>query len=169
MNTQSNTPLHKVAEQTSNNSTGWVGEVPGNKEHVVKGQTFIADEDGDLLAIKVFPNVVAGKSKVMMTVHNYDPQKQSWGQAIGSVNLELHRNDAGKWISFDIHGPHLQKGHSYGFRLDIEKSYIGMGEACGSFKQPAFITGEEWQFTNANPEGDSFTYFSLAFKVEVAA
>ena len=169
MNTQSNTGPHKVAEQIANNSTGWVGEVPGNKEHFVKGQTFVANEDGDLQAIKVFPNIIAGRNNVMMTIHNYDPQNHRWGQAIGSVSMELQGNDAGKWISFDIHGPHLNKGQSYGFRLDTKDSYIGIGEACGSFKQPAFKTGKEWQFTNNNPEGDSFSYFSLAFKVEVAA
>ena len=153
----------------TNNSTGWIGEVPGNDEHLVKGQTFIADEDGDLQAIKVFPNMVAKKSNVSMTLHNFDPHNQSWGQVLSSAHVELKGADEGKWISFNMHGTHLQKGRSYGFRLDTEDSYIGVGEACGSAKQPAFKTGKEWQFTPNNPEGDSYTYLSLAFKVEVAA
>ncbi len=169
MNKAPRIPLHKVAEQTANNSTGWVGHLPGHNEHVVKGQTFVANEEGDLQAIKVFPNMIAGNSNVQMTLHSFDPQSQRWGQVLGSATVELNGEDAGKWICFDIAGPHLQKGHSYGFRLDSEDSYIGVGEACGSFKQPAFKTGKEWQFTNSNPNGDSFSYFTLAFKVEVAA
>lgn len=169
MNTNQKNPLHKVAEQIANNSTGWIGQVPGNTEHFVKGQTFVADEEGDLRNIKVFSNLIARNTNIMMTLYNYDPQSQSWGRELGSASVELKRTDADKWISFDIPGPHLNKGQSYGFRLESQDSYIGVGEACGSFKQPAFKAGKEWQFTKGNPGGDSFSYFSLAFKVEVAA
>lgn len=169
MNTHPQTPLHKVAEQITNNSTGWIGEVPGNDEHLVKGQTFIAGEDGDLQTIKVFPNMVAKRSNLSITLHPFDPKDESWGNVLDSAQVELKNADAGKWISFDMHGLHLQKGKSYGFRLDTADSYIGVGEACSSSKQPVFKAGKEWQFTPANPEGDSYTYLSLAFKVEVAA
>ena len=169
MNTQSNNSSQKVAEQVTNNSTGWIGKVPGNKEHLVKGQTFVANEEGDLQAIKVFSNMVVKKSHVSITLHKFDPQNESWGQVLGSASLELKNTDAGKWVSFNIHGPHLDKGQAYGFRIDTADSYIGVGEACTSSRQPVFKTGKEWQFTNNNPEGDSFSYISLAFKVEVAA
>jgi hypothetical protein len=169
MNAQSNNPLQKVAEQTSNNSTGWIGEVPGNKEHLVKGQTFIANEEGDLQAIKVFSNMIVRKSQVSITLHKFDPQNEIWGQVLGSASVELKNTDAGKWVSFNIHGPHLNKGQYYGFRLDTADSYIGVGEACASSNQQVFKTGKEWQFTDSNPGGESFSYISLVFKVEVAA
>lgn len=169
MNTNQNHHLHKIAEQTTNNSTGWVGELPGNRDHVIKGQTFIASEEGDIKAIKVFSNVIARNSNVTATLHQYDPQNQSWGQVLGSASVDLQRSDVGKWITFDIHGPHLTKGQSYGFRLDSVDSYIGLGEACGSAKQPAFNSGKEWQFTRNNPQGDSFAYFSLVFEIDIAA
>ncbi|MEO8770143.1 MAG: hypothetical protein ABI402_08665 [Ferruginibacter sp.] len=169
MNTPSNKVFQKVAEQITNNSTGWIGEVPGNKDHLIKGQTFIANEEGDLRAIKVFSNMVVKKSHVSITLHKFDTQNESWGQVLGASSVELKNTDAGKWVSFDIPGPHLNKGQAYGFRIDALDSYIGVGEACASSKQPVFKTGKEWQFTNKNPEGDSFSYISLAFKVEVAA
>lgn len=168
MSTHPETPLHKVAEQMTNNSTGWIGEVPGNDEHLVKGQTFIANEEGDIQAIRVFPNMIAKDSNVYITLHQFDPNNESWGQVLSSANIELKHADAGKWVSFDIHGAHLQKGKSYGFRLDTKNSYIGIGEACSSSKQPVFKSGKEWQFTPGNPTGDSYTYLSLAFKVVAA-
>ena len=89
MNTQPRTTSLRVAVQAANNSTGWVGEVPGNNEHLVKGQTFLANEDGDLRSIKVFSNVVARDSNVMMTLHSYDPNNQSWGKVLGSASMEF--------------------------------------------------------------------------------
>ena len=169
MNTPSNNTSQRVAEQVTNNSTCWIGEVPGNKDHLVKGQTFVAIEEGDLQAIKVFSNMVVKKSQVSITLHKFDPHNESWGQVLATASVELKNTDAGKWVSFNIHGPHLNKGQAYGFRIDTADSYIGVGEACASSKQPLFGTGKEWQFTNNNSEGDSFSYISLAFKVEVAA
>lgn len=162
-------PLNKVAEQTDNNSTGWVGQVPGIKDHMVMGQTFIAGAAGDLQAIEVFSNVVTRDSHVLITLYNFDTGKQCWGQVLGTASIEVKKADAGKWLVFNLPGLHLAEGQAYGFRLDSMDSYIGVGEACGSFRQPVFKTGQEWQFTDSNPNGNPFTYFSLAFRVEVAA
>ena len=75
----------------------------------------------------------------------------------------------GKWMAFDLSGLHLAKGQTYGFRLESPDSYIGMGEAAGSAQQPPFNNGKEWKFTNNDQKGDSYSYFSLAFKVEIRA
>lgn len=169
MNTQLNSTLHKAAEQIANNSTGWVGEVPGNKEHDIMGQTFIARDEGDLHAIKIFSNMVGKGGQLSITLQQFDLPTESWGQVLGAATVQLKNTDAGNWLSFNLPGTHLQKGQSYGFRLDTVDAYVGIGEACSSSKQPAFEAGKEWQFTNKNPSGNSFSYISLAFKVEVAA
>lgn len=158
-----------VAVQTGNNSTGWIGDMPGSEEHFIKGQTFKPDKDGALCYIDVFPNIIPRKAKVMMTIYDFDSDKDHWGNSMGATTMQMNSIDSGKWVSFEFAGLTLEKGKTYGFKLDVEDAYIGMGEACGSYKQPVLQTGKEWQFTRKNPDGNAFTYFSLAFRVEVAA
>ena len=161
-------PLHDMTHQLINNATGWVGDVPGNDEHVVKGQTFIAGEEADLVAVKIFPNLVAGENNVSVTLYDFDPVNEQWGQPISVASRALNHTDAGNWIAFDLSGSHLEKGKAYGFRLDTVPSYIGIAEACSSSRQPVFKSGKEWLFTDSNPIGEAYTYVSLVFKVEVA-
>ncbi|MGG9971470.1 hypothetical protein ACQ33O_06720 [Ferruginibacter sp. SUN002] len=160
--------LHPSVEQITNNTTSWIGHLPGDNKDVVGGQTFVATSEGDLEAIEVFPSVVTEKGKVVMTVHTFDEQQKSWGPALGTASVELAKADAGKWIAFNVPGLHLNKGKSYGFKLESD-TYIGVGEAVGSHQQPPFINGQEWRFTNNNKNADSFSYFSLAFKVDLKA
>ena len=105
----------------------------------------------------------------MMTIHSFDPQQKSWGPSLGSANVEFDQSDSGKWKAFNIPSLHLSKGESYGFRLESHDSYIGVGEAAGSAKQPPFSAGQEWHFTNNNQKADAYSYFSLAFKVDIKA
>ncbi len=158
----------EATRQTTNNTTGWIGHLPGHKEHISRGQTFMVDADGDLQTVEVFSNMVKDNGHVVMTVHNFDPNQKSWGPALGSARVEFKKTDSGKWIEFNIPALHLDKGKSYGFRLDSEDACIGVGEAAGSSKHPPFKTGQEWKFTNNN-KGDSFSYFSLAFKLGITA
>ena len=50
-----------------------------------------------------------------MTVHHFDPQTQTWGNVLAAATEEIKYEDAGHWISFHLHGPHLNKGDHYGF------------------------------------------------------
>src|SRR6478672_3507809 len=109
MNTQyqSNNALQKdyahcLAEQTINNTTSWIAHSPGNQSDFVKGQTFVATEEGELRGIEVLPNVVTDAGHLVMTLHSFDEQAQSWGPAIGSATVDLRKPDAGKWINFQI-------------------------------------------------------------------
>lgn len=157
-----------VAEQTKNNTTGWIGNLPGDNNHIVIGQTFVANAEGDLQFIEVYSNIVTDPGKVLMTVHTFDPQKQSWGPVLASTSVEFNKADAGKWLTFNIPGPHLDKGKSYGFRMETDE-LIGIGEAAGSANQPLTSTGQEWKFTGNDKRGDAYSYFSLAFKVGIRA
>jgi hypothetical protein len=44
---------------------------------------------------------------------------------------------------------------------------IGLGEAATGTKQP--FTGHEWNGDSTNQRGRFYSYFSLAFKVELCA
>ena len=169
MNTHSNIPVYSVSEQTTNNSTSWVGHAKGDPADIVKGQTFISSTEGDLEAIEVYSNIVTAPGKVIMTVYKYDEKQKEWGNPLGMSSLQFDPSDSGKWISFPINGLHLNKGQSYGFRLESHDSLIGMGEAAGSANDPVFSTGQEWRFVQNDNVVDTFSYLSLAFKVEIRA
>ena len=164
-----NSYIRPVMQQVINNSTSWIGTGKGVHNELISGQTFIATAEGDIDSIEVFSSIVTTPGKVQMTVHNYDPHQKSWGSALGKATVEFGKENTGKWISFKIPGIHINKGDSYGFRLESPNSYIGMGEAAGTHQQPPFTNGQEWQFTKNDQKGNSFSYFSLAFKVALRA
>ena len=162
-------PTVAAVEQLTNNATSWMGHRRSDNKEIVMGQTFIAPSEGDLEAIEVFSSIVTQPGQVAMTLHTFDPQLQSWGPSLGSATVEFNHTCNNKWVAFKILGLHLAKGMSYGFRLESHDSYVGVGEAAGSAKQPPFASGKEWRFTSNDKKGDAFAYYSLAFKVGLKA
>lgn len=169
MNKHLSNQAHTSIEQITINATSWIGNHPKDNKEVGRGQTFIANTEGNVDAIEVYTNIVTKPGHLLMTIHSFDPQKKSWGPALGTCSVECDQDDSGKWMAFNIPSLHLNKGESYGFRLECPDSFIGVGEAAGSSKHPPFITGQEWHFSNNNQKADAFTYFSLAFKFEIKA
>ena len=164
------TPATKSAiQQTTSNATTWIGNHKYDNKHTIGGQTFTAPYDGDLESIEVFVSMVATPGNVIMTLHSFDPESRTWGPVLGSANVSFTRDDNGNWKSFALPGLRLNKGKTYGFRLDSPSCYIGVGESIGSNQSPLMIIGQEWKFTNTDQKGQSFSYFSLAFKVAVRA
>lgn len=161
--------LQPSVQQVTNNTTSWIGHRPGDNKDVVGGQTFIATTEGDLEAIEVFSSIVTDAGKVVMTLHSFDQQHKSWGPALGSASVEFNKADTGKWVAFNLPGLHLNKGQAYGFKIESADTFIGVGEAVGSHAQPPYAAGQEWKFTSNNQKGDAFSYFSLAFKVDLKA
>src|SRR5215212_2628687 len=155
--------LRPAVEQITNNATSWIGHRPGDNREIVSGQTFVAPATGALGTIEVYSSIVTHPGKVVMTLHSFDADQNKWGPSLGSTSVNLIYSDNEKWISFNIPGLKLDKGRTYGFKLESPDSYIGVGEAAGSAKRPPFTSGQEWRFTATNQKGDSFNYFSLAF------
>jgi hypothetical protein len=167
-NNQFHTPLNGV-QQLTNNTTSWLGHRKIDKKEIAMGQTFVASNEGDLDSIEVFSNIVTSPGEVAMSLHSFDPVQQTWGPALGTTNVTFNESCNGKWVSFKIPGMHLTKGLSYGFKLESHDSYVGIGEAAGNVSHPPFASGKEWKFVNNENKGNSFSYFSLAFKVELKA
>ncbi len=163
------TQLKGAAEQVTNNTTGWIGHKPGQTDNVIKGQTFVATSEGELHLIEIFSSLVKEPGEVVLTLHDFDSAQNNWGATLGTASVNFTKSDNGKWMAFNIHGPHLNKGKSYGFLLESKNSCIGVGEAAGSHKHPPLNLGQEWEFVNGSKKGDAFTYFSLAFKVAISA
>lgn len=165
---ESSKPLNLVSKQTINNTTCWVGNSRYNKE-ITTGQTFLAKIDGDLRSVEVYSNIVSMPGQVIMTIHTYDTQQNLWSLALQTAYLDLKKSDSEKWVSFNFPSFRLDKGKIYGFKLGSHNCYMGIGEAAGSYKNPPFEDGKEWSFVNNSTKGDSFSYFSLAFKIGLAA
>jgi hypothetical protein len=169
MKTEPKKFLTPVVQQVTNNTTSWIGHRSRDNENVVTGQTFIAPSGGDLEAIEVFSSIVTKPGKVIMTLHSFDPQHKSWGPALSTSSVDINNTETGKWLAFNMPGTHLDKGQAYGFRLESHDTFIGVGEAAGSHTTPPFAAGQEWQFTKSQSKGKCFSYFSLAFKVDMRA
>ena len=161
--------VHASVEQITNNATSWLGNNPKDNKEIASGQTFVANTEGDVDAIEVYTNIVTRPGQVMMTIHQFDPQQKSWGPVLGSSSVACSQADSEKWISFSIPALHVNKGQSYGFRLESHDAFIGVGEAAGSAKQPPFSAGQEWHFSSQDQKSNAFSYFSLAFKVDIQA
>ena len=156
-------------EQNTNNATTWIGSFPGVSNDVSKGQTFTSPTEGEIQTIEVFSSLVPEPGKVLLTLHNFDTETKTWGPSLGSSSVDFKKEDTGKWVAFNLPALRIIKGKTYGFKLEGNNSFVGIGEAAGSFKQPAFSSGQEWKFSGSNNQPDSFTYFSLAFKVGLRA
>ena len=170
MNTHNQFPATRsTVEQINHNATTWIGHRRYDNSNMVTGQTFMAPSGGDLDTIEVYSSVVTRPGKVTLTLHSFDPQQNKWGPGLGTATVDFDHNSNGKWIPFKLQGLQLTKGLSYGFKLECTETYIGVGEAAGSYQHPPFITGQEWRFINNNQTPDAYSYFSLAFKVGLKA
>lgn len=168
MNSNNQTPgFFSSVQQITNNATSWIGHRNYDNKDIVMGQTFMATTDGNVHAIEVFSNIVVKPGKVVLTLHAIEEKK--WGPSLGSSSVEFNFTSNGKWVAFNLPGLHLIKGKTYGFKLESSDTYVGVGEAAGSARQPPFKTGQVWNFTNNKQAPDAYSYFSLAFKVDLKA
>lgn len=165
---QKNPQLKVVVQQVTNNTTAWMGNRIANEE-IVAGQTFTCPSEGDLGAIEIFSTLVIKPGHAQMTVHPFDPATKKWGPALHTSSVEIDKSDSQKWITFPQEGLHMQKGFSYGFRIQSKDMYIGIGEAAGCRLQPQFTGGQEWVSRPGDHPGMYYSYLSLAFKVEMRA
>lgn len=158
---------HSALEQTNKTSTFWVGSYRGDNKDRYAGQTFVSPEQGELDCIKIYTSAVTSSCKAVLTLHVFDQQNKQWGATLGSATIDLSGSDAGKWISFPLSGISLRRGEAYGFRIQNSNGLLGVGETAGSSKHPPVDSGQEWVASSEDRSGQFYTYFSLAFKIEM--
>lgn len=154
-------------QQTINNSTGWVGHFPGQKDDISVGQTFVAPTKGHLQAIEIFPNAVAHAGHVKVSLHTYNPELKQWGDAIDTANVKIDNANEGEWIAIPVHQPSLEAGKAYGFKIESNDTLVGIGEAASSAIE-SLHNGGEWVF-KPNETAKLYNYFSLAYKLKMSA
>ena len=157
-----------ILSQVENNTTLWVGHLQSDPTDHFAGQTFICPSEGLLNNIQVYSSTVYLPGEISMTLHEFDPGTRHWGPAIGQSSLPVKKDDAAQWIRFKLQPISLNKGATYGFRLYTNDAMVGIGEAATGNQHP-FTFGHEWNGDSINQTGHFFSYFSLAFKVELCA
>jgi hypothetical protein len=154
--------------QAENNTTLWIGHLQTDPTDHFAGQTFKCPVEGKLDNIQVFASSIHLPGEISLTLHEFDTTTKTWGAAIGQSSLLLQKGDDARWIRFAPEPVLLRKDISYGFRLQTSNALIGIGEAASGTRHP-FTFGHEWNGDSKDVEGRFFTYFSLAFKIELCA
>jgi hypothetical protein len=157
-----------VLTQVENNTTLWIGHLQTDPTDHFGGQTFTCPSDGQLDNIQLYAATVQYPGEIQLTLHQFDPSAKTWGPAIGESACQVQKTDYQKWIRFGLPPLQLNKAVTYGFRIHTPDAMIGLGEAARDTKHP-FTFGHEWNANSANQKGYYYSYFSLAFKVEVRA
>lgn len=157
-----------VLSQTENNTTLWIGHLTNDTNDRLAGQTFSCPSSGLINNIQVFTSAVTQPGEVLLTLHEFDPAGKTWGPAISESRLSIERNDVSHWLRFELDPVNLSQDQHYGFRLQTKEGIIGIGEAISHAHRP-FSFGQAWSSDTGRLGERFYSYFSLAFKVELCA
>jgi hypothetical protein len=157
-----------VLTQAENNTTLWIGHLLTDPTDHFGGQTFTCPSDGQLDNIQLYAAAVQTPGKMQLTLHEFNAAGKTWGPSIAESVLDVEKKDDRKWIRFRLPSLHLKKEATYGFRIHATEAMIGLGEAAHDNQHP-FTFGHEWKADSKDQRGHYFSYFSLAFKIELRA
>ena len=159
---------HPVVSQTRNNTVIWIGHLQNDPTDHFAGQTFRCPVDGALNSIQVYSSVVQRPGDIVLTLHEFDQASKTWKPSFDHSAMTISKADESKWLSFSLPHSSLVKDKTYGFRLYSKDAMIGIGEFVRGSSDPCSF-GQEWNADSQNMEGVFFSWFSLAFKVEMVA
>jgi hypothetical protein len=157
-----------VISQAKNNTTLWIGHLQSDPTDHYGGQTFTCPSDGQLDNIQLYASAIQYPGEVRLTLHEFNPETKTWGPSLAESSLEVKKDDNDKWIRFHLSSLQLNRASTYGFRVHTSNGMIGLGEAACDNQDP-FTFGHEWNADSVNQRGHYYSYFSLAFKVELRA
>ena len=161
-------PVRPLLSQSKNNTTLWIGHLLNETIDHFGGQTFKCPADGKLDNIQVYSSVIQRPGEIVLTLHEFDDSFKNWKQAFAYSSVAVSRKDESKWLPFSLTDISLVKDNSYGFRLQSPDAMVGIGELVRSSYEPCSF-GQEWNADSNNMDGVFFTWFSLAFKIEMVA
>jgi hypothetical protein len=134
----------------------------------IAGQTFICPVEGEIDSIQLYASLVQCPGDIILSLHEFNANSKAWGPAIAETKQVVDKDDQQKWIRFNLPAFHLKKETTYGFRVHTKNAMIGLGEAASGNESP-FTYGHEWSADSIDQYGHYYTYFSLAFKLEMRA
>lgn len=162
------TGVRPVLTQTEKNMTLWVGHLDSDPTDHFGGQTFGCPMEGQLDNIQLYAAAVPNPGEISLTLHEFDEASRTWGPPIGESTIRVNKDDRGKWLRFLLPSLQMRRSVSYGFRVRTNNAMVGLGEAACDNQHP-FTFGHEWSADSLNQRGHYYSYFSLAFKVELRA
>lgn len=166
--TQHGSHPRPLITQAENNTTLWLGHLHTDPTDHFAGQTFTCPANGLLDNIQIYSATVQYPGELTLTLHEFDPATKTWGPAIGDSMFAIEKKDGARWIRFGLPAIQVKQGANYGFRLQANQALVAIGEAATGTKKP-FSFGHEWNADSKDQRGHFFSYFSLAFKVELCA
>ncbi len=161
-------PAKPLISQAERNTNLWIGHLQNDPQDHLAGQTFTCPTSGLINNIQVYTAAVHSPGSLELTLHEFDSDSRKWGAVICQSAIELERNDEKRWIRFELPAVPLQGGMSYGFQLSAPNAMVALGEAATGTHHP-FTFGHEWNGNSPQHTGVFYSYFSLAFKVEMCA
>lgn len=160
--------IKPVLTQTDSNTTLWIGHSQTDPADHYGGQTFVCPAEGRLDNIQLFATAVPVAGELLLTLHAFDTKQRSWGPVLAQTSRLVNADDRNNWLSFSMPDIALEKGLCYGFRIQARKGLVALAEAACDNKHP-FGFGQEWSADSLNQQGHYYSFFSLAFKVEMRA
>ena len=158
-----------LISQAEKNTTLWIGHLQTDPTDHFGGQTFTCPSDGILDNVQLYASAVQQAGDMLLTLHEFDETRKIWGAPLGESCVSVEKKDHDHWLHF--HLPNfipLKKDGVYGFRVKTRNAMIGLGEAVSDNNHP-FTFGREWNGDSQNERGFYYSYFSLAFKIELRA
>lgn len=155
-----------VLTQAENNTTMWIGHLLTDPTDHFGGQTFTCPAQGQLDNIQLFASAVQNPGDIQLNVHEFDPVNKTWGASLAQCTMSVSKKDIHQWIRFSFSTLELKKASTYGFRLKTNNALIGLGEAACDNQHP-FTFGHEWNADSTDQKGHFYSYFSLAFKIQL--
>ena len=168
METYKGSHLRPLLSQSENNTTLWIGHLLNDPNDHFGGQTFNCTTEGQLDNIQLYATTVQYPGDIQLTLHEFDSVNKQWGPALAQSVLPVDKEDHHKWIRFILPTLFLKKEKTYGFRVQTNNAMVGLGEAVCDNQHP-FTFGHEWSGDSTDRLGHFYSYFSLAFKVELRA
>jgi len=156
-------PARPVITQTENNTTLWIGHLLNDATDHFGGQTFTCPADGQVDNIQLYAAAIQYPGEIQLTLHEFDDARKTWAPSV-----VVSKEDQNTWIRFMLPAISLKKDTMYGFRIQTANAMVGLGEAACNNQCP-FGFGHEWSGDSTNQQGHYYSYFSLAFKVEMRA
>lgn len=160
--------IRSILSQTRNNTTTWIGHLQNETLDHFSGQTFKCPDDGILDNIQVYASMIQRAGEVQLTLYQFENNAKNWNHSVTAASVLVSTKDEGDWITFMLPHVLLSKDKTYGFRLESNNAMLGIGEWARDNHEPCSF-GQEWNADSNNKDGVFFTWFSLAFKVEMIA
>jgi hypothetical protein len=144
----------------------WVGHCSNGITYSV-GQTFNVKKRGKLRNIKLYSEMVTGKTEVYLTLFEFNEQQHLWDKPMAETHVQVDHSNNAQWLEFDMKGILLDASQQYGFKINCNNGgMIAVGEGDWKEKDP-YPDGEEWTGSSENMPGVFYRNHDLTFLASV--